>query len=361
VATTGFLAAALGACAGAAALALAMGGAEQGTPALPRTRGPARPFTEADRRASLLATAVSGAAVLGYEVAWTRLLVLCLRSYAYSFSVMLSLFLLGLVGGALLVRAAAHRVRDPRVWLAATLLGMAAWVATSLVWMPPLLVPPGGGQELRRLPARRRAPQRTPRAPPHDPLRHGAAARRRRARTRGAAGREVGLVYAANTGGAIVGALGTGLLLVPSLGAPRALAALATLQGLAGAGLLRKRPVALAVPALCACALLLPSGPYVRGFLQASRGGERAGEVLSFHEGATDTVAVVRKRYGFRDPEAKSILVNGIAMTATVKPVWRYMAAEGHLPALFAPDPGKALVLCVGTGITLGAVLASPG
>ena len=361
VATTGFLAAALGACAGAAALALALGGAEQGTPELPRTRGPARPFTEADRRASLLATAVSGGAVLGYEVAWTRLLVLCLRSYAYSFSVMLSLFLLGLVGGALLVRAAAHRVRDPRVWLAATLLGMAAWVATSLVWMPPLLVPPGearsfGGFLLAA--ALRSAPLVLPPTILSGmalPL--AAAVRARAAQT----GREVGLVYAANTGGAIVGALGTGLLLVPSLGAPRALAALATLQGLAGAGLLRKRPVALAVPALCACALLLPPGPYVRDFLQASPGGERAGEVLSFHEGATDTEAVVRKRYGYRDPEAKSILVNGIAMTATVKPVWRYMAAEGHLPALFAPDPGKALVLCVGTGITLGAVLASPG
>jgi spermidine synthase len=175
------------------------------------------------------------------------------------------------------------------------------------------------------------------------------------------AGREVGLVFAANTGGAIAGALGAGLALLPSLGAPRTLAALAAAQSLAGAGLLRKRKAALAVPALCACALLLPREPFVHGFLQASRGGERAAEVLAFHEGATDTVAVVRKDYGFHDPQAKSILVNGIAMTATVKPVWRYMAAEGHLPALLAPDPGKALVLCVGTGITLGSLLATPG
>ncbi len=50
------------------------------------------------------------------------------------------------------------------------------------------------------------------------------------------------------------------------------------------------------------------------------------------------------------------MLVNGIAMTATVKPVWRYMSAEGHLPALFAPSPARGLVICVGTGITLGAL-----
>jgi spermidine synthase len=171
----------------------------------------------------------------------------------------------------------------------------------------------------------------------------------------------VGLVYAANTAGAIAGALGAGLALLPSLGAPRTLAALATAQALAGGLLLRRRAAALAVPAACACALLLPRDAFVRGFLQASRGGERAAEVLAFHEGATDTVAVVRKSYGFHDPDAKSVLVNGIAMTATVKPVWRYMAAEGHLPALLAPDPRRALVLCVGTGITLGSLLATPG
>jgi spermidine synthase len=32
------------------------------------------------------------------------------------------------------------------------------------------------------------------------------------------------------------------------------------------------------------------------------------------------------------------------------------MAAEGHLPALFAPQPSRGLVICVGTGITLGAL-----
>ena len=79
-----------------------------------------------------------------------------------------------------------------------------------------------------------------------------------------------------------------------------------------------------------------------------------ADDALFYREGATDTVAVVRRDYGFRDPEAKSVLVNGIAMTATVKPVWRYMSAEGHLPALLAPAPSTALVICVGTGITLG-------
>ena len=41
------------------------------------------------------------AARLGFEVLWTRLLTIPLRSYAYSFSLMLSPFLLGLVAGGL--------------------------------------------------------------------------------------------------------------------------------------------------------------------------------------------------------------------------------------------------------------------
>jgi spermidine synthase len=80
------------------------------------------------------------------------------------------------------------------------------------------------------------------------------------------------------------------------------------------------------------------------------------GELLLFHEGATDTIAIVRKEYGFHDPQAKSLITNGVAMSATVKPVWRYMAAEGHLPVLFAEEPRAAIHVGVGTGITLGAV-----
>ena len=84
------------------------------------------------------------------------------------------------------------------------------------------------------------------------------------------------------------------------------------------------------------------------------------GELLYFHEGASDTVAIVRRTYGFRDPEAKSLITNGVAMSATVKPVWRYMALEGHLPALLSRAPRSALAVGVGTGITLGAVVSHP-
>ena len=95
---------------------------------------------------------------------------------------------------------------------------------------------------------------------------------------------------------------------------------------------------------------------FAEAFSRPQRSRDTLGPTLFYREGATDTVAVVSRGYGFRDPDAKSVLVNGISMTATVKPVWRYMAAEGHLPALLAPSPRAGLVICVGTGITLGAL-----
>jgi spermidine synthase len=110
----------------------------------------------------------------------------------------------------------------------------------------------------------------------------------------------------------------------------------------------------------CAAFLAWPTERFVEAFLRASRGRERIGSLLFFHEGATDTVAVVTKDYGFHDPGAKSLITNGVAMSATVKPVWRYMSAEGHLPVLMAAEPRRALAIGVGTGITLAAVVSHP-
>lgn len=366
VSASGFLAAAAAAGAGIAAIVVERS-ARWGRPPVERPAPVAARVYPADARAAcLVATALGGAAVLGYEVVWTRLLSLCLRSYAYSFSVMLGLFLVGLVLGALAVWRLAPRIADPLIALAAIELAMGAYVAASLYWAPPLLTPP---EEARGFVAFLAAAslRAVPIVLPPTILSGMALpiAARVFATAGTRVGRDVGVVYAANTAGAIAGALVAGLVLLPSLGAPRALACLAAVNAVAGAqilfvspGRVLSRALASLVVVACSAALFLPRAPYLEGFLKASRGRDAIGEVLAFHEGATDTVAVVTKDYGFRDPDAKSVIVNGIAMTATVKPVWRYMAAEGHLPALLAPNPERAIVVCVGTGITLGALLS---
>jgi spermidine synthase len=324
---------------------------------------PVRRGTVASRVASpriaVTCAALGGAAALGYEVVWTRLLALPLRSYSYSFSLMLALFLIGLVLGSALLATLAPRLGDPLAALAWTQSISGAWVAVSVLWLPALLAPSQEGSGFGAFVlagVTRAAPLVLP-----PTILSGMAlplAVRVFAASADRAGRDVGVVYAANTLGAIAGALVTALALMPMLGASGTLAVLGALAASSGA-IARapgaRRAMFAAVAAACLALAFVPSGAVSRAFSKAGRSQE-AGHVLFYREGATDTVAVVRRNYGFQDAEAKSELVNGIAMTATVKPVWRYMAAEGHLPALMAPERSKALVVCVGTGITLGAV-----
>jgi spermidine synthase len=307
---------------------------------------------------------LGGAVALGYEVVWTRLLVLPLRSYAYSFSLMLSLFLLGLVLGSLSLARVGARVTESLKALAVVQLASAAYVAASVAWLPSLLAPPseGGGFGGLVWTALFRA---GPVVIPPTILSGMAlplAVRVYAAETDGVGGR-VGRIYAANTLGAIFGALAAGLFLLPAFGASRSLALLAAGGACAGAAAAivawnrtAKAWASLGVAAVCALAVFFPVGPFAEAYSRTGRSPGSVGSTLFYREGATDTVAVVRRDYGFRDADAKSVVVNGIAMTATVKPVWRYMSAEGHLPALFAPRPSRGLVICVGTGITLGAL-----
>jgi spermidine synthase len=315
------------------------------------------------RQACLGVAALGGAIVLGYEVVWTRLLSLPMRSFSYSFSLMLSLFLLGLVLGALLLPVVAGRIRDAAAALGWVQLAMGLYVAASLLWLPALLTPSAAssfGAFLAKSALRAALVVLPP------TILSGIAlplAVRGFSGGAGRIGRDVGVVFALNTAGAICGALAAGLLLLPRLGAPLSLAALAAANAFAGLLLFAAlhRPAWRMLAAgtailLCIAPAATISDRFVEAFLRASRGGEKAGELLLFHEGATDTIAIVRKEYGFHDPQAKSLITNGVAMSATVKPVWRYMAAEGHLPVLFAEEPRAALHVGVGTGITLGAV-----
>ncbi len=315
------------------------------------------------RWGGLLAAATGGFAALGYEVAWTRLLSLPLRSYVYSFSLMLSLFLLGVCLGALALGALARHVARPLRWAGWIAIGIGGYVAASLAWLPEALAPlatDGWGEFVTRGALRSALVVLVPTILSGMLL---PLAARAWAASAHDVGREIGAAYAANTAASIAGALAAGLLLLPALGAPRTLGVLALVEAAAGAVLLcatvrgtGERAAALLAASACVLPLVLVDpARFVQAFLRASRGAEEIGTLLYFRESATDTIAVVRRNYAY-DPDAKSLLTNGVAMTATVKPVWRYMAAEGHLPVLLARTPRRALAVGVGTGITLGAV-----
>jgi spermidine synthase len=183
------------------------------------------PAAGADTKLVYVAIALSGLTALGAEVVWTRLLSLMFGATVYTFSIILAVFLLGLGIGSTVGAMIAREARSPRLALGICqmLLGAAiAWTAFAAVhslpfWPinPSIFTPPRPWINFQMnlaqcmwaiLPA-------TILWGASFPLALAAAASRR-----SDPGRLVGGVYAANTVGAIIGALGFSLFLLPALG-----------------------------------------------------------------------------------------------------------------------------------------------
>jgi len=321
-----------------------------------------------DRRAAALlaAFAVSGLTALGYEVLWTRVLVFFVKSVTYGFSFMLATFLFGLVIGS----AAARPLVDRRGWalpafaFAELLAGAMAFASVRLLVTSSdtlrLLAPTPGG-ELGAL---------------YGPLAFlivatilpagvlfGAtfplAVRLYAGRADGASGR-VGTATAANTGGAILGAFLTGFVLMPAIGVVASLkvlvaanvaAALLLAFGAAGTGRRARRLggiVALSGAAVLAWAL------GAGDFFVEKLGELRPGRMTFVDEGE-DVVVTVYEEPG---PEGtiRTLYVNGSSYTGSRFFARRYMKTMGHLPLLLCEERRRALVICLGTGMTLSAL-----
>ena len=340
------------------------------------------------RRLLMGAYAASGFAALTYEIAWTRVLSLMIGSSVYAFSIMLSAFILGLGLGGLLIARFADRLRDPVRVLAVLQLGIAGSALAavplfdSLPFHTARLLSRFGGSfwsqqaaELGMVLAVMLVPT-TLMGAAFPVVCRAYAPRDERA------GRDVGNLYAANTTGSILGALGGGFLLIPLVGLQTTLQiAVAVNVGIAAVLLLRGvqgRPsparVALAGVAVLAVGgawvgiprwdpAAMAFGPfeYVRN--QAGdqlpdtatlRRNARAGRVLYHSEGVATTVTV-------RELEDGTIvlLVNG-KPDASSKGDLDTQILLGQLPALLHPDPRRTLVIGLASGITLASIATHP-
>ena len=217
MATATFVAAAINVTVGLVSFSLAKRAPEH------KSADEARPAIAAGAWPVYVTIALSGATALGAEVVWTRLLGLMLGATVYTFSIILAVFLVGIgigsAGGSMLVRGA----RNPKAllgWSQMLLAGAVAWTAYmlshSLPYWPinPLLsTSPWYTFQIDMV---RCLWALLPAAllwGASFPLALAAAASEE-----GDPGRLVGGIYAANTGGAIVGALCASMILVPWIG-----------------------------------------------------------------------------------------------------------------------------------------------
>jgi spermidine synthase len=372
------------------ALVLAAGPARYAVPANPATNESAgRP---AGAWAVYVAIGLSGMSSLGAEVVWTRLLSLLLGGSVYTFSMILAVFLTGLGIGSGLGAIVAARVASGRValgacqWLLAVAIAWSAVImSNSLPYWPivPALSPsPWFNLQLDMLRCRWAIMLPACLWGASFPLALAAVAARGQD-----SGRLVGGVYAANTIGAIAGAVVFSLLLVPTIGTAGAervligLAAAAALLALVPS--LRPVPPTLRLVGATAIAAatalagwlawtvppvpweLVAFGRQTAVHLAESAPGvvsqvpEGTGDPAVFctyvGEGTNDSVAVTMTREGVRSFHAA-----GKIQASTRPDDMRVQRMLGHIPALVHKKPESVLVVACGAGVTAGTFLLHP-
>jgi spermidine synthase len=375
MATAAYVAAGVNATVALLALALA-----SRAPHTAPAADPAKPPAAAAPHAWVvyLAIALSGLGALGAEVIWTRVLSLLLGATVYTFSIILAVFLVGLGLGSAVGSFVGRRAARPSLWLGVCqlfLTGAVAWAAYTIVEKLPYgpVVPRSVrnaddvwynfGIDLLRC-----AWAVLPAAVlwgASFPLALAAVAGRGQD-----TGRLVGRVYAANTAGAIAGALGTSLILIASAGtkgAQQLLIGLAAATALLlfvtallrSGGAWRAVSAALAVVAALAVGLAwavppLPGELVAWGRQMAYRKTE--GDVLYVGEGLNSSVAVTKKRgEGYIN-----FHVAGKIEASTWPEDMRLQRLLGHVSALVHDRPRKVLVVGCGAGVTAGCFLLHP-
>jgi len=320
--------------------------------------------------------ALSGLTALGAEVIWTRVLSLLLGATVYTFSIILAVFLVGLGIGSSM-GAVLARGQKPRIALGfcqVLLCGAIAWTAYALARSLPFWpIDPSLSKgpwftfhlDLMRcvwavLPAAILWGASFPLAlaavvsSDQDP------------------GRLVGGVYAANTVGAILGAVGFSLLVIPTWGTQQAQRGLIALSGVAAllalipTLILSKRRMSriagtVSVGALVTggAAILAWGVPQIPATLIAhGRYVATYRDLPSFlyvGEGMNASVAVTETPEGIRN-----FHVSGKVEASSEPQDMRLQRMLGHIPALVHPRPRSVLVVGCGAGVTAGSFVVHP-
>ena len=318
--------------------------------------------------------ALSGAVAMIYELAWTRALTLVIGSSTYAFTATLLSFLVGIAAGSAWASRRASR-RPATLALFAGLqigAGLSALVVFVLIdRLPDVFLL---GFRFSHLPGFIFVLQIT----------LSVAVMVLPTFCLGAAfpcvsqlvsarlshiGLDVSRVYASNTAGAILGSFAGGFLLIPLLGVQgtiRAAVAANLLAGLilftdgavgrrmrmgAGAAIVGGIVALVIVPAWNLTVMSSGVSTYATYYAEGGASWRRLidDRLLFYRDGISSTVTV------HEGPEGRTLRVNGKTEAGTGVDMTTQLLI-GHIPALLHPDPKAALVIGLGSGVTVGAV-----
>ncbi|MBM3750023.1 MAG: SAM-dependent methyltransferase [Acidimicrobiia bacterium] len=334
------------------------------------------PVVEPGARVVYIAIALSGLTALASQVIWARVLSLLIGATVYTFSLILAVFLVGLGIGSSLGSSMASSLKHPRValgWVQMLLcvaLAYAAYMTTAS--MPFWPINPSISSDIFfnfQLDLMRAAFVVLPGAilwGMSFPLALASVAEKGQDPAR-----LVGGVYAANTAGAIVGALLASLLAIAMIGSQNAqmvLIGVSAISGLmllashadeSGTGKSQLATMTMLVLVTAGAGLLARSVPPMPGLLVAY--GRYAAtwvgqnEIIYTGEGMTASVAVSRTPNGVLNYH------NAGKVQASSEPQdMRLQRMLGHMTTLIPDNPKTVVVIGCGAGVTAGAVSIDP-
>jgi spermidine synthase len=336
---------------------------------------------ERSRRMGLLAAFfVSGFVALALEVLWNRFFSMYIGSSIYSYAIVLTLYLVGIFAGGLAGERLMAAGRRPEHVFVGSLVTVLAALALTVPLMDRILyaqlavLQVFGPSFWSFQAAAIFATGLVLLAPT---MAFGAsfpAVTAALTRDAGEAGRTLGLAYLVNTGGTTLGSIAASFFLIPVLGLRASfgvLAALVAVSALVAAARDWTRRVGFvgAVVALSALPSVLPSWDLrrmhsainndARTVLVAADQGVldqalAAIQVLDLRDGVDATVSVAR----YADGEV-ALLVNGKGDASDGVDMFTQLVLA-HLPLTVRPEARDVLVVGMGSGVTLGAVLRHP-
>ncbi len=314
-----------------------------------------------------IAIALSGMCALGAEVIWTRLLSVMIGATVYTFSIILAVFLLGLGlgsgAGSILARSGSRAALG---WCQMALAAAIAWAAYALsdsipYWPinPLLSASPWFNFQIDIVRCLWAILPSAILWGASFPLALAAVAHGREEDP----GRLVGRTYAANTVGAILGAILFSVVFIPWIGsqnAQRLLIALALAAGLLMllrmVSLQRAVALAAATAAVVLLAWKVDEVPWMAiGYGRRMLTITDAGKPLFRGEGMNSSVIVSQLPGG-----QIYFHVSGKVEASNEPFDMRLQRMLGHLPALIHPDPQSVLIVGFGAGVTAGTFVVYP-
>ena len=326
----------------------------------------------------LVAMGLSGMAALGAEVVWTRLLSLTLGGTVYTFSLILAAFLIGLGLGSGAGSFLARSIRNPRVALGLCqllVMGGVAWAAYALTtalpyWPidPSLASSPLNNFQIDFVRCLLTVMPGAILWGLSFPLALAAVTSEGQD-----TGHLVGRVYAANTVGAIIGALSVSLLLIGSIGTQQTQRVLIGVAGvsslillgplasgfthrltlnvrsLAPTAVIVGMAVVLGLSVAPVPGLLVAYGRYAATWVRS------AVDIIYVGEGTHASLAVSREPNGIL-----SYHNSGKIQASSFPQDMRLQRMLAHFATLVPDDPRSVLVIGLGAGVTAGAVSIDP-